>query len=72
MPAFALKLGIAQRRHPMAPTHQTQRQQVNPKALLRAVASSTAVETGQSIAQLEQKLQRPEHQQRFAHIKLAR
>lgn len=56
----------------MTPIRQPQRKQVYKKALLRAVASSTAVETGQSITQLEQKLQQPPHQQRFAHIKLAR
>src|SRR5450830_805448 len=39
-------------------------------ALRRAVASSTALETGQNIQQLEQKLQQPTPQ-RFAHIKLA-
>lgn len=39
-------------------------------AVRRAVASSTALETGQNIQQLEQKLQQPT-QQRFAHIKLA-
>jgi hypothetical protein len=37
---------------------------------MRAVASSTAVETGQSVSQLEEKLRQPS--QRFAHIKLAR
>ncbi|MBL0719801.1 hypothetical protein JI742_07860 [Piscinibacter sp. Jin2] len=40
------------------------------KAVLRAVASSTAVETGRPVAQLEKKLQKPSV--RFAHIKLAR
>jgi hypothetical protein len=39
-------------------------------ALRRAVASSTAVETGASVSQLEQKLQQV--QSRFAHIKLKR
>ena len=39
-------------------------------AVRRAVASSTAIETGQNIQKLEQKLQQPS-QQRFAHIKLA-
>lgn len=39
-------------------------------AIRRAVASSTAVETGQNVKALEQKLkERPQH--RFAHIKLA-
>jgi|GEM_PF-2092959 hypothetical protein len=47
-----------------------QRKTPSPKALLRAVASSTAVETGRPVAQLEQKLQQPVA--RFAHIKLAR
>lgn len=42
----------------------------SPQAVLRAVVSSTAVETRQSVAQLEQKLRQPSA--RFAHIKLAR
>lgn len=41
------------------------------RALLRAVASSTAVETGQPVALLERKLM-GESTQRYAHIKLAR
>ncbi len=40
------------------------------KALIRAIASSTAVETGQSIQALEKKLLL--NKLRFAHIKLAR
>lgn len=40
------------------------------KALIRAVARSTAVKTGQSIQALELKLKLKS--QRFAHIKLAR
>lgn len=40
------------------------------QAVRRSVASSTAVETGQSVAQLEAKLAR--HQRRFSHITLAR
>jgi hypothetical protein len=55
---------------PMLKTTEPKRKQPSLKALLRSVASSTAVETGQSVAQIEQKLQRPT--QRFAHIKLAR
>jgi hypothetical protein len=51
---------------------QPQRKPVSQRALVRAVASSTAVETGQSVALLEQKLLQPMQQQRFAHIKLAR
>lgn len=39
-------------------------------ALRRAVASSTAVETGENIQKLEQKLKEPA-KHRFAHIKLA-
>ncbi|WP_310645418.1 hypothetical protein [Limnohabitans sp.] len=54
----------------MLKTIEPKRKQPSLKALLRAVASSTAVETGQTVAQIEQKLQRPS--QRFAHIKLAR
>jgi hypothetical protein len=41
------------------------------RAVQRAVASSTAVETGRSVAQLEQSL-RQAPSARFAHIKLAR
>jgi len=40
------------------------------QAVRRAVASSTAVETGQSVQQLEQKLQN-KSELRFQHIKLA-
>lgn len=40
------------------------------KAVMRAVASSTALETGQSVVELEKRLQQP--RTRFAHIKLAR
>lgn len=39
-------------------------------ALRRAVASSTAVETGQSIQKLEEKLRKPARH-RFAHVTLA-
>jgi hypothetical protein len=39
-------------------------------ALRRSVASSTAVETGQNVQQLEQKLQN-QNTLRFQHIKLA-
>lgn len=39
-------------------------------AVRRAVASSTALETGQSVQELEQKLNQPV-KHRFAHIKLA-
>jgi hypothetical protein len=41
------------------------------RALLRAVASSTAVETGEPVALLEHKLT-VGPAQRYAHIKLAR
>ena len=47
-----------------------QRKTPSRQALLRAVASSTAVETGRSVVQLEQRLQQPTV--RFPHIKLAR
>jgi hypothetical protein len=40
------------------------------EAIRRAVASSTALETGQSVAELEQKLQHGKF--RFPHVKLAR
>ena len=39
-------------------------------ALRRAVASSTVVETGQSVQNLEQKLKEPA-KHRFAHVTLA-
>jgi hypothetical protein len=54
----------------MLKTTESKRKLPNLKALLRAVASSTAVETGQTVAQIELKLQQPT--KRFAHIKLAR
>jgi hypothetical protein len=49
---------------------ETKRNKPSMAALQRAVASSTAVETGQNIQKLEQKLRQPVNQ-RFAHIKLA-
>ena len=42
----------------------------SPQAVRRAVASSTALETGLTVQQLERKLQN-RSQHRFAHIKLA-
>ena len=51
-----------------ASTHQTAKPSA--QAVRRAVASSTALETGQRVEQLEQKLQKGS-QHRFAHIKLA-
>lgn len=42
----------------------------SPQAVRRAVASSTALETGLTVQQLEQKLQN-RSQQRFAHVQLA-
>lgn len=39
-------------------------------AVRRAVASSTAIETGQCVRELEQKLEQPV-KHRFAHIRLA-
>jgi len=42
----------------------------SPQSVRRAVASSTALETGQTVEQLEQKLLNS-GQSRFAHIKLA-
>ena len=62
--------GSTSRNHSMAKTETPQRKTPSRKAVLRSVASSTAVETGQSVAQLERKLQQPAV--RFAHIKLAR
>ncbi len=53
---------------PSTPT----RKPFNQRAMLRAVASSTALETGQSVLQLEEKLQRLQKKNRFSHIKLAR
>ncbi|MFT3859280.1 MAG: hypothetical protein QM742_17835 [Aquabacterium sp.] len=52
------------------PTDHNTPKQPSRQALRRAVASSTAVETGQSVSELEQKLRHPSP--RFAHIKLAR
>mgnify|MGYP003576431708 FL=1 len=54
----------------MAKPAEPQRKIPSRKAVLRAVASSTAVETGQSVAQLERRLQQPAV--RFPQIKLAR
>jgi len=51
-------LGQAPRRKPSA------------EAVRRSVASSTAIETGQSVAELESKLRQPSR--RFSHITLAR
>jgi hypothetical protein len=48
------------------------RKPITQRALLRTVASSTALATGQSVAALEQQLGKLVQQQRFAHIKLAR
>ena len=42
----------------------------SPQAMRRSVASSTALETGQTVEQLEQKLLN-DSQNRFAHLKLA-
>ncbi|MEN2431926.1 hypothetical protein [Comamonas sp. F1-6] len=42
----------------------------SPQSVRRAVASSTALETGQTVQQLEQKL-RNRSQSRFARIRLA-
>jgi len=58
------------RHHDMHKTTEPQRKKPSTQAVLRAVASSTAVETGRSVAQLEQRLKQPVV--RFAHIKLAR
>ena len=54
----------------MLQTSPKKRKPLSQSALIRAVASSTAVETGQSVQALEQKLQLKSP--RFAHIKLAR
>lgn len=54
----------------MLKTTESKRKKPNRKAVLRSVASSTAVETGQSVVQLERQLRQPS--QRFAAIKLAR
>lgn len=55
---------------PTQPAPKVVRQKPSQQAVWRAVASSTAVETGQSIALLESKLREPSR--RFAHINLAR
>lgn len=54
----------------MPQTPQNTRKKPSLQAVRRAVASSTAVETGQSVQQLEQKLKKPS-KLRFQHIKLA-
>jgi len=54
----------------MPKTAPTDRKKPSMAALRRAVASSTAVETGQRIQALEQKLKEPA-KHRFAHVKLA-
>ncbi len=54
----------------MPKTPDSQRKPPSRKAILRAVASSTAVETGGSVVQLEQQLKQTTL--RFPHIKLAR
>jgi len=54
----------------MPKTAEPQRKKPSRKAVLRSVASSTAVETGQSIARLERRLQQATV--RFPHVKLAR
>ncbi len=59
--------GVTMRKN-NAPIQQTVKP--SPQAVRRAVASSTALETGLSVQQLEQKLQNRK-QRRFAHIKLA-
>ncbi|WP_417067099.1 hypothetical protein [Niveibacterium terrae] len=54
----------------MPQTNQQKRKAPSQSTLIRAVASSTAVETGLNVQALEQKLQLKSP--RFAHIKLAR
>lgn len=54
----------------MLKTSDPQRKAPSRQAVLRAVASSTAVETGRSVVLLEQRLQQTKV--RFPHIKLAR
>ena len=54
----------------MSPVNASKRKPPSLEAVLRAVASSTAVETGQKVQVLEQKMK--QKSLRFAHIKLAR
>ena len=54
----------------MLKTNQNARKNPSLAAIRRAVVSSTAVETGQSVQHLEQKLQ-DQSKLRFQHIKLA-
>lgn len=54
----------------MLKTTPADRKKPSLQAVRRSVASSTAVETGQNIQQLEQKLQN-QNKLRFQHIKLA-
>jgi len=53
----------------MLKSNESKHKRPSRKALVRAVASSTAVETGHSIQVLEAKLRHKSR--RFAHIKLA-
>jgi len=54
----------------MRKTSTPPRKKPSRKAVLRTVASSTALETGQSVAELEQRLK--QGSAKFPHIKLAR
>lgn len=54
----------------MPKTTPADRKKPSLQAVRRAIASSTAVETGQNIQRLEQKLQN-QNKLRFQHIKLA-
>jgi len=54
----------------MTAKRSTARKQPTQAAIIRAVASSTAIETGQTVAELERKLK--QRQSRFAHLVLAR
>ncbi|WP_410497695.1 hypothetical protein [Chitinibacter sp. S2-10] len=47
-----------------------QRKPITRQTLIRAVASSTAIETGQSIKELEYRLNHPS--EKFRHLTLAR
>ena len=54
----------------MPPSQPRHRKPPSPQAIVRAVASSTAIETGQRVADIEAKL-RNARGGRFAHLSLA-
>ncbi|WP_149088519.1 hypothetical protein [Pseudomonas prosekii] len=56
------------RAHVMAPARRNGKK-LSPDALIRTIASSTAIETGQSVEEIERKLKNKSA--KFAHLNLA-